>query len=151
MKLYELKEESVKHLLEGEVFTFGKYRFDIDLVQKHIEAGDIPFTKEKVNICSWAEQILHLKRDKPDARPMSVMMRINYDHVAKLSDERMKDPVIVALTDIGGMFIDGNHRIAKAYLAGIDELEAYIFDEKATKLLNKPVKSARKRKATDSK
>jgi len=140
----------IKELLEGngEIFQFGKWTFDIDLIMKHIEAGDVPFNKQLVNIKTWATRMLGLDRDKetPKGHIRLSLVRVDDKHWKGLSDERMNDPIIVVETEIGFLIVDGNHRVAKAYMSGKDEVEAIVFDKEATKKLNKPIKVPKKAK-----
>ncbi len=124
----------------GEVFTFFKYRFDIDRIREHIEAKDVKFTRESVNIVPWAEQILSLRRSEPDRKPASLFMRIDYSHLPRISESRLRDPIFVVETADGSLIVDGNHRVAKAYLAGTDELPAIVFPKSELTKLGKPVK-----------
>lgn len=140
-------------LFEAEIFTFGKYRFNIEWIREHIKNGTVKYSEETVNIVPWAEQMLGLDRKRPDHRPVSFMMRIDYKHVDKITPERLKDPIFVVEIDGGSIIVDGNHRIAKAYIDGIDTLPAYFFNKAEGKKLNKPPKSpkAKKKPVDDSK
>jgi hypothetical protein len=134
-------------LNEAERFRFFKYSFDIDLIRRHVEAKDVKFTKdESFNIVAWAEQILSLRRSAPEKRPASLFMKIDYDHVGKIGDERLNEPIFVVETPDGGIIVDGNHRVAKAYLSGKDTLPALIFPKSELKKLNGPVKEPKAKK-----
>jgi hypothetical protein len=132
-----------------EEFRFGRYYFDLDLVRRHIAAGDVPFELKQVNITEWASKSMGLDRTHPDHKPVSVLININYDHLATITPERLTVPIILVTIVIQKMeyhlIIDGNHRVAKAYLSGMDELPAYVFDLKATEKLDGPVKLKRKK------
>ena len=134
-------------LNEAERFRFFKYNFDIDLIRRHVDAGDVKFTREDFNIVPWAEQILSLRRSAPERRPMSLFMKIDYDHLVKIGDERMSEPIFVVETPDGGIIVDGNHRVAKAYLSGRDTLPALLFPKSELKKLNGPIKEPKRKKS----
>lgn len=121
----------------SEVFTFGTMRFNIDWVREHIAAGTVAFTVETFNIVPWAEQILCLDRARPEHQPCALMMRIDYSYLDSISSDRLSEPVFVVETDMGLLLIDGNHRVARAYLTGIDELPAIRFSGAEWKKLAK--------------
>lgn len=130
----------------AETFRFFHYWFDIDLVRKHIEAQDVKFEKTQINIVSWATQMLGLDRNRPDRKPAALLMKIDYDHLDSITPQRLKEPIFVVETKDGGLVIDGNHRLAKAYMNGIDELPALVFPRSEVTKLGKPVKTRRNTK-----
>jgi hypothetical protein len=127
----------------SEVFRFGAFRFDIDWVREHIAAGSVRSTVGTLNIVEWAEKILSLDRARPEHQPCSFLMRINYDHLMSIDSDRLRDPVFLVETDMGLLVIDGNHRVAKAYMSGIDELPSIRFNKSEAKKLLKPPKRLR--------
>jgi hypothetical protein len=143
-----ITRENKLQLAEAEIFTFGKWRYNIDWVKEHIKNGNVPYREEKVNIVPWAEQMLGLSRKRPEHKPASMMMRIDYSHVDKITKERLDDPIFIVELNIGSIIIDGNHRVAKAYMDGIDELPAIVFTEKDSKKLDKPPGKLKMKKTT---
>lgn len=127
----------------NEIFRFGPMHFDIDWVKAHIAAGSAKFIVENYNIVEWAEKILLLDRARPEYQPHALMMRIDYSHLDVIDDNRLRDPIFMVETDMGLLVIDGNHRIAKAYLKGIDALPSIRFDKAETKKLLKAPKQKR--------
>ena len=60
---------------------------------------------------------------------------INHDHVRDMPQSRLSDPVYVAQTRYGTLIFDVSHRVAHAYLLGLDELPALLFPEPLSKLI----------------
>lgn len=122
-----------------EVFRFMALHLDIDLIREHLAAGDVTYETAEVNIVSWAEGFLGLHRSRPSKQPMG-LIRVNPDF-RHISEDRLKDPIfVVQVPKTGGMIVDGNHRVAKAYLSGRDTLPALVFPETEFKKLQAPVK-----------
>lgn len=109
----------------NEEFVFGKYRFDIDRVRECIATNALPFSSEMVSIKPWAEQVLLLDRAHPELRRVSFLVGIDYNFLPSITPERCREPIYVATLDFGMLVIDGNHRVACAY----------VFDAKATEML----------------
>lgn len=111
-----------------ETFQFGSYRFDVTMINEMIKLRTINYSDSITNIENYAKHVLALDRDRPGQRPYSLLMRINYDHLDTITDRRLEDPIIVMQTKMGAMVIDGNHRVAKAYMKGINELPSFVID-----------------------
>lgn len=110
-----------------EVFRIAQCSVDVAEVQRLLERGEIHPEPGSVIITAWAQQILGLDRNQPDARPIAMWHEIDHDHVGRLPPSRLKDPIFVAATRIGTIIFDGSHRVARAYLDGKDELPALYF------------------------
>jgi hypothetical protein len=117
-----------------ELFRFGALRFNIEKLKKLI--SEKPRDPVGYEIVPWAETFLALRRDNPTARPHSIFMRINYGYLDSIDEARLAEPIILveAKKLEGWLVVDGNHRVAKAYLAGIDFLPAYMVREKEANL-----------------
>jgi hypothetical protein len=115
-----------------EIFTFVKYRFNVTDMLKRMSLGEIRYKEQSAPITEWAEKVLILDRGKPDARPMSFFMRIDYSHLQKIDNDRLEVPIVMAVTKMGAIIVDGNHRVAKAYLQGIDSLPCRVICETTT-------------------
>jgi hypothetical protein len=111
-----------------EFFRFGPYHFDIADLLDRIEAGTLPYQESDWSIVEWAERSLGLDRAHPERRPVMLGAGIDYDYLPVVDAERLKVPLLLAITDHGTMLIDGRHRLAKAYLSGIDVLRARLID-----------------------
>lgn len=131
----DASRQPAKHTKPKEEFVFGRYRFDIEMVRQRIAANTVPFITESVSIKQWAEHVLLLDRAQPDRRRASLMVGIDHDYVRTITPERCRDPIFVVTLDLGLLVIDGNHRVARAYLDGADVLPAIVFDTKATESL----------------
>lgn len=110
-----------------EIFRFLNCWIDVDRVREMMAAGEIAPELDVVPIVGWAEGILRLDRKNPTARPASMMIRLNHDHVATLTAEHLKEPVMVVQARHGTLIFDGNHRVGRGYLDGLDDLPAYFF------------------------
>jgi hypothetical protein len=127
-----------------ETFRFMQHFFDIDAIRAAIKDKVIkPELVPDQDITVWATSMLGLDRNRPDHKPTSFMMRIDYDFLDgkkeyKFNSARLKEPVLLAEIPGGHIFIDGNHRIAKAYMSGIDTLPAYVLTKAQVKKAMSP-------------
>jgi len=117
----------------GEVFTFFNMRFYPGAMTKAIESGKLKPRFEDVDISQWAKDVLGLRLGDKTHKPASFLMRIDYDHSDKISADRLKEHIYIVETKMGGIFIDGNHRVANAYRNGITKLPAYIISQAQAK------------------
>ena len=129
----ETPQELVEMLLEGEVFRFMDLKFDIDEAYKLIKAGQVKAVLKDWNIEQYAKEVLALDRNHPDRIPKSIFIRINAEHVQELPDDRVEEPGIVAVARLNGtpftFVIDGNHRLVKRYLSGLNTMRMYVIDD----------------------
>lgn len=113
-----------------EVFRFIKYTFYPKRIQTLIDTGKLTAEKKIMDTTAWATKMLGLKLGNPRVRPKTMMLQINYKHVDHLSVQRLKEPGIVVLTKhMGGIVIDGNHRLARLFMDGVHEMEVYVLTE----------------------
>lgn len=111
-----------------EYFIFGPYHFDVADLLRQIEAGTIAAERFLWPIVDYAERSLGLSRDHKERRTLMIGAFLDHDHLPQVSLERLEVPVLIARTHIGNMLIDGRHRVAKAYLSGIDVLPAILIE-----------------------
>jgi hypothetical protein len=111
-----------------EFFRFGPLHFDIADLLRQIEAGTLPCKTSDWDIVDFAERSLGLDRAHPERRPAVMGAYIDYDYLPNVDADRLKVPVLIAVTKYGNMLIDGHHRVARAYLLGIDVLPAMLID-----------------------
>jgi len=126
-----------------EVFRFFQLSFDVNLIRRHIELGTVQCGTQPVDVTKWATSLMGLDRSKPDEEVVAFMIGIDYAHVRSISEERMMEPLILVETDMGAIFVDGSHRIAKAYLKGINTLPAYYIRKHQIAAMQKPIKPMR--------
>lgn len=126
-----------------EVFRFFHLNFNVNLIRRHLELGTHNCGPVPADITQWAIKLMGLDRAKPDEEVVAFMMGIDYAHMRSISDERMQEPLILVETDIGGLFVDGSHRIAKGYLKGLDTMSAYYIGKHQINDMQKPIKANR--------
>lgn len=130
---------------EKETFRFFRHFFDIDLIRRHVAAGDVKYEVIEFPVAQWAQQMLGLNKSKPDEGGHG-LVRVDLDHVKKISEARMREPVfLVEVPQLGNIVVDGSHRVAKAYLSGQDTVPAYHFPASEFKKLQGPVKQPRRK------
>lgn len=123
-----------------ETFTFFGMQFDVSLIKEHMEKGTIKPELVDLDITEWATKIMALDRSKPDYEPAAFALRVDYDHIRAMTDERMLEPILAVHTKIGMVFADGNHRIAKAYMKGHDTLKGYVVPQAMLKKAQRPLR-----------
>ena len=102
----------------SETFEWGIFLYDI--ARAKTEAASRPHERGELQVASWAA--------------MLGVMRIDVDHVPT---RPLDEPLLVVRLggpDGAAMVIDGWHRIAKAYAAGIETLPAILLDGAAEKV-----------------
>ena len=119
-----------------ETFTFFGMRFDPYAATAAIKSGKLKAKRQDMDISAWATQILGLKLGDKTHKPVSFAMRINYDHADNVAPERLQEPIFVVATKQGHIVIDGNHRIANAFMNGNTHLPAYLISAAQAKKFN---------------
>jgi len=116
-----------------EIFEFLNKAWDVTKAHEMVDSGTLKPKTVDADIRQWAKEILLLDREHPEKRSFSIWIAINHDHVAALRDDQLTKPAICV--DLGdySIFIDGNHRIARAYLSGRDTYPTYYFSAKQAK------------------
>lgn len=114
---------------ESEVFRFAKWRFYPHVMTSAIKSGKLKPRSEEVDITAWAEKMLALKKGDKNHKPFGIMIGIDYDHLDSITPERLKQPIYIIEMKFGSLVIDGNHRVAKAFMDGKVMLPAYIISE----------------------
>jgi len=109
--------------MPNESFRFGKYNFDVYAAHLLLTTGAIkaPVVSFPVEEYKQALQI-PLNRDKPWTRKdqgLGLLVGIDWDHMQRLTDADLERPGIVAETPEGDLLIDGNHRLAYAYMKNV--------------------------------
>jgi hypothetical protein len=120
-----------------DIFEFANLLFNNSAILEGILSGEVPHGRQMAPIVKWAEKYQLLDRKKPDARRQSSYIRINHDYLWKITEKRMKEPAIIAETEYGWIFIDGNHRVGRAYLDGLDEFDSYTLDKETVNAILK--------------
>lgn len=126
--------------LGDEIFDWFNSRYNVTKIKEWLAIHKPPV--QTVAPKQYAESVLALKPD--DLEPVSIMMSIDWNHVRQLPVEALEEPIIGVHTAHGVLFIDGNHRIAKAYHLQRETLPAYLITaeeaEAAQKTFTKRIK-----------
>ena len=135
---------------DKEIFNWCSASFDVSGILEAIALKTLKPAKEVLEsdfITGYAKGVLSIKKDLPsdvDQRG-SIIMRISTHHARELPAETLTAPVILAyagkrkgVLDTGSgtpdyLLIDGNHRLARAYLDGTASVEAYILSPAQTR------------------
>ena len=120
---------NIQSIGENEVFTFFHYRFNVNRAWMLISKGTIRPKLIDYDITEWATQILHLKLGDTTHKPVSILLRLNYDHVLNINSERLKEPGLIVITKDGAIIIDGNHRLANLFMNGHTHMKMYAITE----------------------
>lgn len=133
---------------EDEWFTWLDMEFDIAALARAIADGEVTPKDETFDaefIEFYAKSVLALDRSKPDSKAFSLYCFIDKAHLAQIPDSKLESPVFLAyvgknkgILNIDGtgphyMVIDGNHRIAKAYLKGNTAVPVLLINQKQLK------------------
>lgn len=145
IKVAELREFA-KTLPEGkreEIFIFLDRRYDIVKAKFLIKQLDLKPVEAKVEDLAAKTYL-----DYPKGTKSAPILAINVDdryieeHFGtedKVID--LNEPLIFAVSSfgrgkdksLGSILIDGNHRVRKAFLLGVETLQAYVLSEAVTK------------------
>jgi len=117
-----------------EWFEFFGVTYDVQLARTALNKGLI---KAKIVDFPVEEYVKALRipidRNKPmtnAAQGVPMLIRLNWDHVAKLTEADLKVPGIAAETKFGSVLIDGNHRLVRAYMDGRETIPVYHITKK---------------------
>lgn len=126
---------------DGEVFNFGKMTFDVSGILKAINDGSLKPTKDTFDaefIDHFGKQVLALNREQPEKRHFSILAGIDHEKMNAMPEHVLKKPVLLAYAgknkgylNIDGqganyLLIDGCHRMGKAYMTRVNEMDVYI-------------------------
>ena len=130
----------------AETFGFGPVRYNIDEILKAIQNKKLKPELKKINIKEYAEKVLNLNRERDSLEKAEeirggFLVGINGQHSKNITEEKLKQPGVLTDLTLGrgkaketfSLVIDGNHRIARAYLEGKDELPINYLSEEITK------------------
>ncbi len=123
---------SAKGADKNEVFRFFNMVFYPGKAWQLMQEKKVKPTLEEFHIEEWAKQFLALNRDKPDEKALG-FIRVDHDYAKTLDEERINEPGMIVVTKIGAVLIDGQHRLARRYLSGLDTMPVYVFTEKQAK------------------
>ncbi|WP_117214749.1 hypothetical protein [Allorhizocola rhizosphaerae] len=110
-------------------FYFGPWAFSIDEAQALI--ADHPREPASLNVAAWANAYGLTHIDDPDPRTVSLIgpTRDSLDREYAMGTDLTK-PVLVATLEADGeltpLFIDGVHRLYRAWREGVTHLPAYV-------------------------
>lgn len=98
---------------DDEMFHWFNKRFNVTHLKEWI--ADHPEVKPyAVPIRKYAE--LMLAMSPKNLEPAGVMMHMDWEKVKALPEEALAVPIIgVMIPDLGVLYVDGNHRIARGY------------------------------------
>jgi len=114
---------------ENEVFKFGSMAIDVGSILKALKSKKLKPNKTINNfpVTQYAEQFLALKKEQGyKQKHRSLFISVDMNYVKNISDSRLKEPGIAIETNQGVMLIDGNHRLAKLYLEGEEEMKVHV-------------------------
>ncbi|GAB3467194.1 hypothetical protein [Actinophytocola sediminis] len=119
-----------EHCAGCQVFQFAIFRWCINHVEELIEADpDAARLVDDVPVKPFG-QFLSLEAPAPGyTKLIEVLVSPEYAATTDLSKPIMIAPIILGDENIGGMAIDGWHRIYRALNEGVTELPAYILTE----------------------
>lgn len=117
---------------EKEQFHFMRWRFKPRVIWDAIEKGKIPKQEKEMDISAWAKKMLGIDLEHPDEEPMG-FVRVDLKRAKDIPPSNAGEPGLLVLMGRGdgkfSLIIDGNHRIAKRYLAGEKLMRFYIVTE----------------------
>jgi hypothetical protein len=134
--MIKLREQVLIREIAGQYFDLMGMRFYVDKAIAIIKRDKLK--AKPTDIKPYAEGTLGLDRARPEHKPQSFFAWIDWQHVDKIEGERLNEPGIIATIrtpdkKVYAIVIDGNHRLAKNYMAGKDKMMMYHLNEKQTK------------------
>lgn len=107
-----------------EMFHWFNLRYNVTQIKNWISAHEEVKPRD-VEVRKYAECMLAMS--PKNLEPEGIMMHVNWEHVREMPDTALKIPIIgVMIPDVGTVFVDGNHRIARAYRDQKLVLPAYL-------------------------
>lgn len=106
------------------MFVLGKVSFNKDLAWSNIHAGKVEVEEVDFQISDWGKKMLGLDARHPDRKPKSFLIGVDLAKVDMLPTDALSQRLLVVDTVIGTVVVDGNLRVAKAYLMGMTSLPA---------------------------
>lgn len=114
----------------GESFTFGQNTWDVAKAWKLIKSGKVQGEVKTVPIKDYAEKMLALDRDKDwSEQDQGMWVHLDHEHSQSIPSNRGNEPGLIVQTDTGALIIDGNHRVAKTYMNGGDEMKFFVVEK----------------------
>jgi len=119
---------------DNETFHFGNMNFDVKVANDLIQLGIIKAPVEQLPVESYIKAMgVPLAKDKPlddKNQQMPMFVGINWQHAAKLTQDDLKTPGILAETKIGHLLIDGNHRLVRSAYDGLTSMPVRVIAKK---------------------
>jgi len=117
----------------------GKNIYSVDMMMAYINTSKHPVVKVPVDTFIPLLKEKVWGKSTPEWAPMTVIEKMDVKKYKVDSDRIHKADLSYPIIVTGINIVDGYHRIAKAYLEGRKEINAYIFDKTLMKkfIINK--------------
>lgn len=136
-------QDIIEKVTKGETFrTFGKL-WDVWKANELIKKGHPDIKKHRVRIKEMVEANYGLNRESGWSGPIKISMisgvAIDHEFAQKIKSSELKVPGIIVMDpkEDYPIVIDGNHRAARLYMDGKDDMMFWIIPKQLTKGLSK--------------
>ncbi len=114
---------------EKERFHFMRWRFNPRVIWNAIEKGKLPKQEEEMDISEWAKKMLALDPENPGKTSMG-FVKVDLKRAKDIPPSMNDEPGIIVMMGKGddkyALVVDGNHRIARRFMAGEKMMRFYV-------------------------